>query len=205
MKGDEELIFTEDAIYIKDTIYQKTAVMHLGEKELMYKLADIVTINGGDILEIGFGMHLSADRVQSNQKVTSHTIIEIHKDIYINALEWAKDKPNVEIILGDWINVLPLKDKIFDGVLYDPYNDDNNLKFLDYVKDNCKKETIVGFYDHPAFDDRLNGLQVTILETDLNTIPFRHIKEFKGNRYELKYTIFDGVNFHKGIENNKLI
>jgi hypothetical protein len=171
----------------------------------MEKLAELVTKNGGHILEIGFGMHISADFIQSNPNVKSHTIIEVHPEIYNKGLEWAKDKPNVELILGDWIDILPIKNKLFDGVFYDPYNDYNLLKFLDYVKDNCKKETIVGFYDHPAFDDRLNGLQVTILETDLNTIPFRHIKEFKGNRYELKYTIFDGVNFHKGIENNKLI
>ena len=98
MQGNEELVFNKDAIFIKNSIEHNTGVMHIGERDLMHKLADIVTTNGGHILEIGFGMHLSADRIQSNQKVTSHTIIEIHKDIYINALEWAKDKPNVLVV-----------------------------------------------------------------------------------------------------------
>jgi guanidinoacetate N-methyltransferase len=204
MDGTEELIFTDNYITLANNGDSHT-IMHVGETLYMEKLAELVTKNGGHILEIGFGMHISADFIQSNPNVKSHTIIEVHPEIYNKGLEWAKDKPNVELILGDWIDILPLKNKLFDGVFYDPYNDYNLLKFLDYVKDNCKKETIVGFYDHPAFDERLNGLQVTILETDLNSIPFRHITEFKGNRYELKYTIFDGVNFHKGIKNNKLI
>jgi len=204
MDGTEELIFTDNYITLAKNGDSHT-IMHVGETLYMEKLSELVTKNGGHILEIGFGMHISADFIQSNPNVKSHTIIEVHPEIYNKGLEWAKDKPNVELILGDWIDILPLKNKLFDGVFYDPYNDYNLLKFLDYVKDNCKKETIVGFYDHPAFDERLNGLQVTILETDLNSIPFRHITEFKGNRYELKYTIFDGVNFHKGIKNNKLI
>ena len=52
--------------------------MHIGEKTLMEKLSEMVTTNGGDILEIGFGMHLSADEIQNNPNVTSHTIIEVH-------------------------------------------------------------------------------------------------------------------------------
>jgi hypothetical protein len=204
MTGDEQLIFTDEWISLA-CLGDSHPIMHVGETVLMEKLAELVTKNGGHILEIGFGMHISADFIQTNPHVKSHTIIEVHPEIYKMGLEWAKDKPNVEILLGDWINVLPLKDKTFDGVLYDPYNDDNNLKFLDYVKDNCKKETIVGFFDYHVVDSRLNGLQVTIPEEDLKSLPYGNFPEFKGNKYELKYTIFDGVNFHKGIKNNKLI
>jgi hypothetical protein len=204
MDGSEELIFTDEYVTLASNGASHT-IMHVGETIYMEKLAELVTKNGGHILEIGFGMHISADFIQSNQNVKSHTIIEVHPEIYKKGLEWAKDKPNVEIILGDWINILPLKGRLFDGVLYDPYNDYNLLKFLGYVKDNCKKETIVGFFDHPVFDSRLNGLQVTIPEKDLKSLPYSHIDEYKGNRYELKYTIFNGVKFYKGIENSKLI
>jgi hypothetical protein len=204
MDGSEELIFTDKYITLASNGESHT-IMHVGETVYMEKLAELVTKNGGDILEIGFGMNISADFIQSNPNVKSHTIIEVHPEIYKKGLEWARNKPNVELILGDWIDILPLKGKLFDGVFYDPYNDYNLLKFLDHVKGNCKKETIVGFYDHPVFDARLNGLQVTIPESDLNSIPFRNITEFKGNRYELKYTVFNGINFYKGIENSKLI
>ena len=152
MIGNEELKITNN--YIKlSTDNDFSAVMHIGERSLMYKLAEIVTQNGGDILEIGFGMHLSADAIQSNPNVTSHTIIENHPEIYNTALEWVKDKPNTNIIFGNWIDILPLVNKKFDGILHDTHLDPNILKFLDYVKDNCKIDTIVGFFEYPGFSN----------------------------------------------------
>jgi guanidinoacetate N-methyltransferase len=204
MKGDEELVFTNDSIYIKDTIDQKTAVMHIGEKELMHKLADIVTINGGDILEIGFGMHLSADRVQSTQKVTSHTIIEIHKDIYINAIEWAKDKPNVEIILGDWIDVIPTLNKKFNGVLHDTHLDSNLSKFLEIIKPNLSKGCIVGFFQYDNIDNRLDGIRYSLPIEEYQKLPYKNSNTFVNNQFELKYTTFNGVDFYKSTNVNKL-
>ena len=103
MKGNERLIISDESIKIS-VEPRHGIVMHIGETTLMQKLAEIATKNGGDILEIGFGMHLSADGVQSNPNVTSHTIIEVHPEIYERALIWAKDKPNTKIIFGDWID-----------------------------------------------------------------------------------------------------
>ena len=89
MDGTEELVISDSVIKLS-TDDEHNAVMHIGEKYLMDKLAEIVTKNGGDILEIGFGMNLSANAIQSNPNVTSHTIIEIHQVQYERALEWAK-------------------------------------------------------------------------------------------------------------------
>jgi hypothetical protein len=205
MKGDEELVFTKDSIYIKDTIDQKTAVMHIGEKELMHKLADIVTINGGDILEIGFGMHLSADRVQSNPKVKSHTIIEIHKDIYVNALKWANDKPNVEIILGDWIDVIPTLNKQFDGVLHDTHLDSNLDKFLEGIKPNLNTGCIIGFFQYDNIDHRLDGIRYSLSTEEYEKLPYKNSKTFINNQFELKYTTFNGTDYYKNKNINKLI
>jgi guanidinoacetate N-methyltransferase len=72
MNGREKLIFSPDEIRIDGL--KRDYVMHKGEKSLMDKLAEIATMNGGDILEIGFGMHISADAIQSNPNVKSHTI-----------------------------------------------------------------------------------------------------------------------------------
>ena len=55
--------------------------------------AEVTCRNGGHILECGFGMGISADYIQQ-QNVKSHTIIELNDEIYKNAAEWAKDKPN---------------------------------------------------------------------------------------------------------------
>jgi hypothetical protein len=196
MIGNEELKITNN--YIKlSTDNDFSAVMHIGEKTLMNKLAEIVTQNGGDILEIGFGMHLSADAIQSNPNVTSHTIIENHPEIYNSALEWAKDKSNTNIIFGDWVNILPLPTKKFDGVLHDTHLDPNISKFLDYVKDNCKIDAIVGFFEYREFNDTLDGYRYKIPEEDYESIPYKKNKAFSINQFELKYTTFNGTNFYK--------
>ena len=89
--------------------------------------ADYVCENGGDILEIGFGMGISAGYIQANN-INSHTIIENHPQIIEKLKLWAADKPNVIIIEGDWYNV---KDSLstYDGLFYDTFGDDNVDEF----------------------------------------------------------------------------
>lgn len=195
MTGKEQLIFTDNAIYIKETIHNGEAVMHNSEKELMVLLSNIISKNGGHILEIGFGMHISADEIQKNKNIKSHTIIEIHPEIYSRALEWAKDKPNTEIILGNWIDIIPRLTKKFDGILHDTHRDNKIHLFLDYIPSICNKECVVGFYSYPIPDKRLSGVRLS-LDTDLyEKLPYKKNEDFSLNQYELKYTIFDGSNF----------
>jgi len=198
MKGDEKLIITSDEIRIDDSKQRTTSrVMHKGELSLMQKLAEIATKNGGDILEIGFGLHLSADAVQSNPSVTSHTIIEVHPEIYLSAIEWAKDKRNVTVILGDWVKILPTLNQKFDGVLHDTHLDPNLSRFLEYIKPNCKAGTIVAFFDLPVKDSRVNGHLHQLSEEEYQSLPYRSHLAFKSNQFELKYTRFNGTDFEK--------
>jgi hypothetical protein len=207
MKGNEQIEVFEEKIEIQNTKNDgNNVIMHIGEKYLMTKLAEIVTKNGGDILEIGFGMHLSADAIQSNANVTSHTIIEIHPVQYERALEWAKlQKIKTTVILGDWIELLPLTNMKFDGVLHDTHLDPNIPKFLDYIVDNCKKGTIVGFFEYQKFDLRFNGYRVTIPKDDWETIPYKNNIYYKDNQPELKYTTFNGDDFYSEKKINKLL
>jgi hypothetical protein len=194
MKGTEKVTISGDEIRIQNL--EKNWVMHKAEKSLMYKLAEIVTKNGGDILEIGFGMHLSADGIQSNPSVTSHTIIEVHPEMYKNALTWAENKPNVKIILGDWLDVLPTLRSKFDGILHDTHLDPNISKFLDYVKPNCKKGTIVGFFQTPVEDCIFNAVRHKLTDLEYKELPYKNT-HFTSGEFELKYTMFDGNNFYK--------
>jgi hypothetical protein len=202
MKGTEKVIISDDEIRI--TNLEKDWVMHKGEKSLMYRLAEIVTKNGGDILEIGFGMHLSADGIQSNPNITSHTIIEIHPEMFKSALKWAQDKPKVKIILGDWIDVLPTLQSKFDGILHDTHRDPNISKFLDYVKPNCKQGTIVGFFSTPVKDNVFNAVRHKLTDAEYEALPYKNL-HFKNGEFELKYTTFNGTNFYKKIETKVLL
>ncbi|MDC3316507.1 class I SAM-dependent methyltransferase [bacterium] len=130
---DETLIFESDKIYYKaanDSIDME--VMMDWEDAIMKKSADYVCKNGGDILEIGFGMGIAANYIQANS-INSHTIVENHPQIIEKAKAWAADKPNVNIIESDWNTAKDKRRKIclatYDGIFYDTFADDNMDKF----------------------------------------------------------------------------
>lgn len=136
---DKNLVFTADSIYF-DYDGEKEFVMMEWERPLMEKHANYVCENGGDILEIGFGMGISADYIQANN-INSHTIVEIHPDILNKAYEWAEGKSNINIIAGDWYNSLDVL-STYDGIFLDTFGDDNIDKFKNHInslaKSGCK-------------------------------------------------------------------
>ena len=123
---DEKLQFLEDRIVGDDL-----GIIMMGwEYPLMKRHAEAVCKNGGDILEIGFGMGISAQYIQE-QYIDSHTIIEIHPEIAEKAREWAKDKENVKIIESDWHDVMENLE-IYGGIIYDAEHDKHKLEFYEY-------------------------------------------------------------------------
>ena len=72
------LTFNTSKIYYTDTSFGgEFEVMMDWEDSLMSASAAYVCENGGDILEIGYGMGISAGYIQSHS-ISSHTIIENH-------------------------------------------------------------------------------------------------------------------------------
>ena len=88
------------------------------ETNLMQEHAKVVTENRGDILEIGSGMGICSNFIQE-ANINSHTIIEINDQIFNKLLEWAKDKPNVIPIKGDWFDSIP--NKKYNGIMFDTW------------------------------------------------------------------------------------
>ena len=123
----QTLIFEEDKIYFINEANKEKQVMMAWENNLMKKHADYVCQNGGDILEIGFGMGIAADYIQQNNP-SSHTIIENHPQVIIKAQEWAVGKSNVTIIEGDWFDKLS-ELSTYDGIFCDTYGDENVNNF----------------------------------------------------------------------------
>ena len=118
------LTFESDKITYVNSSNQTLEVMMDWEDTIMSASAAYVCENGGDILEIGFGMGISATYIQSHT-INSHTIIENHPDIITKAQAWAADKSNVTIIEGSWFDI---KDSLstYDGLFYDTWGDLNN-------------------------------------------------------------------------------
>jgi len=134
---DNKILFDE-----KDEHY----VMGDWEDPVMKAHAEITCRNSGHILEVGFGMGISANYIQE-QDIESHTIIELNDEVYENAVEWAKDKPNTEIISGDW-KCLELS-KTFDAIFFDAHVIDPMIMDfpIDILK-YCKVGTILTFFNH---------------------------------------------------------
>ena len=120
----QSLIFESDKITYTNHNLHTVEVMMDWEAPIMSASAAYVCKEGGDILEIGFGMGISATYIQSHT-INSHTIIENHPDIIPKAQAWAADKSNVTIVEGSWYDV---KDTLstYDGLFYDTWGDENN-------------------------------------------------------------------------------
>ena len=95
------LIFSDDKITISGSNIQ---VMMDWEHPIMSASAAYVTEGGGDILEVGFGMGISAGYMHSHS-ISSHTIIENHPQIIPKAVEWSGGKSNVTIVSQSWGDV----------------------------------------------------------------------------------------------------
>jgi len=124
---DQTLVFETDKVYYTEGGVE-FEVMMSWEDSLMFASAAYVCEGGGDILEIGFGMGISAGYIQANS-ITSHTIVENHPQMIERAKAWAVDKPNVTIVEGDWYDV---KDSLstYDGIFYDTWGDNHTERFV---------------------------------------------------------------------------
>jgi len=159
---NERLTFEVDRIYFtKDGIDYE--VMMNWEDSLMEASANYVCSNGGDILEIGFGMGISANYIQSNN-INSHTIVENHPDIIPKLQQWASDKPNVIIMEGDWYeNLSGLT--TYDGIFYDTYGDENMYHFASEIENLTKSGTKLTWWNNLEVENNFYGITGVTYET----------------------------------------
>ena len=136
----ENLIITDTKIYIpKDSDCAECGdkvIMHTDATLYEQRVGEFVASGGGNILEIGFGLGISSNKIQSYD-IDSHVIIEKRKKIYDKAVEWAKHKENVTVHLGDWINILPKLNYSFDAIYNDA--DEDNKDKLSNFPEMCKR------------------------------------------------------------------
>ena len=103
------------------------AVMEDWETPYMKVLAEIAFSasrpgNGGTILEVGFGMGISAGFIQEHA-IGLHLIIEANREVVVKALEFGRSAQHpVFVLAGFWESACKLiPDFSLDGILFDTY------------------------------------------------------------------------------------
>ena len=154
-----EVIISNDRIQLKDStgMLNDGIVMDKVAKDITEEFCKIVHTPNACILDVGFGLGYSANKFYE-LGVKSYTVIEINPQIYNKACEWAKDKPNVKVLMGDWQNVIPeLKTagEKFDGIFMDTYGDNlaKYTSFERHAKMVADHNCILSIYEYPSIRD----------------------------------------------------
>ncbi len=96
-------------------------VMSTYQIPYMQTLAEIVTRNGGDILNVGYGLGLLDEEIEKyrrKRKIGNHYVVEINAHI---AAEARRNK-QLTVIEGDWRGAInDFRGTQFDGIAYDGY------------------------------------------------------------------------------------
>jgi protein arginine N-methyltransferase 2 len=151
MTNGRNVVFSEDSIHLENE--PNSFVMMSWENELMFEHSKVVCQNGGHILEIGFGMGIFANYVQSFS-IQSHTIVEVNPQIYEKLKIWSESKENVRVIYGDWYKIYwKINQHKYDGIFYDA-DCDNISFFREKVVDRSLSKNGVFSYFDPKGRDR---------------------------------------------------
>ena len=148
--GDEEIIIMMD-----------------WEHPAMSASAAYVTEGGGDILEIGFGMGISAGYIQSHS-VSSHTIIEPHPQMVEKAVEWSNGKSNVTIISQSWADVTGSLGT-YDGIFYDTSFDNKHNLFSSSLSELTKTGTKLSVFNSYSSETNIFNLEMSYRQINVST------------------------------------
>lgn len=143
------------------------SVMEDWECSYMQELAQIATGNGGVVLELGFGLGLSANYIQQ-QPIDKHIIIEANEEVFARLEEFAKNAAHdVEPRSGLWEEVIPsIPDESIDGILLDTYVPGEReeqfycFPFFEHAYRILRKGGIFTYFSYEASDFSPQHLQL---------------------------------------------
>lgn len=144
---EQSLSFTDDGRLLSE---DGNAIMMDWERPIMEFQAAHICANGGDILNIGFGMGI-LDNCIETYNPNSHTIIEPHPDVIKKIMEdgWLK-KPHVKVIFSTWQEVMHYLPK-FDGIYIDTWNE-MFTDFIEFSPNILKPGGVLSFFNNPLDD-----------------------------------------------------
>jgi guanidinoacetate N-methyltransferase len=143
--------------------------MQRWQQPLMRRLAQEATQGrSGDILEVGFGMGISAQEL-ADIGCRSYTVIEAHPEIAETARQWGlQQQMPVYVIEGFWQRVIPELEKSFDGIVFDtfPLADEecgrNHFAFIPHAPRLLRENGALALYSDETIDFRQEHLRLLL-------------------------------------------
>ena len=126
---DDDAPYLEQRVIIADEILRDAAgfaVMMPWEAPLMEAHAAFICADaGGTVLNVGFGMGIVDAAIERRGPHKRHVIVEAHPQVVERAREFARDRPNVQVIHSKWQDSLPALAALapFDGIFWDTYEE----------------------------------------------------------------------------------
>jgi guanidinoacetate N-methyltransferase len=122
-KAGKPLDVAEISVSDDTLLIEQQQVMQAWERPMMTRMAQGICTAGCSVLEIGFGMGISAQEIQA-MRPRKHVIVESNPEIAELARNWSAGmEANIEIQESRWENV-DFAGEVFDGVLFDAYPSD---------------------------------------------------------------------------------
>ena len=181
----------------KELLMAGHQVMQAWEVELMKGMVRIMmggqTVSPGDptkldILEVGFGMSISATEIMNYQPANYH-VIEPNPDVIKSFETWSKDYKNVEIKPGYWEDVIPNLGS-YDGIFYDPYV---------FCDDGREFEHMVEFF--PVAAQHLNkGGALVYFTCEIDTVGRPHQREIFKHFSRISIEVVNGLEPPEGCQ-----
>lgn len=161
---DENADFTPLDNGCDSLVISGQAVMESWEKPLMEAFAEVACRNGGRVLEVGFGLSLASNSIQTHD-IDEHVVIEANKDVYKKLEKWATNqKHKTTPMHGLWQDQIKLiEDNSLDGILYDTYPlnaEEQHTHQFDFLKAAWKKLKVGGIMTY------CNLTSIGVLKTD---------------------------------------
>ena len=102
-------------------LWKGQVVMSRSERPLFNALFKRVTrFRPRSVLEVGFGLGISAQLIQKWLKPVAHDIVEIDEGIFEDLRSFAATRPGVGAILDDWMTWRAQRG--YDFIFYDPFD-----------------------------------------------------------------------------------
>ena len=146
---------------------EEVIIMMDWEHPIMSASVAYVTEGGGDILEIGFGMGISAGYIQSHS-ISSHTIIEPHPQMVEKAVEWSNGKSNVTIISQSWADVTGSLGT-YDGIFYDTSFDNKHNLFSSSLSELTKTGTKLSVFNSFSSETNDHNIEMNYKQINVST------------------------------------